>query len=83
MNITHENWKKFASVIQKLDEFFKVRKNVIFERAWFNQCSQGETETAEQFITSLYSLAADCEYGGLKEQHCSIRVYRSFLSHAF
>ena len=44
-NITPENQKKFADVIQK---FFKVWKNVVFERS-----SQGETETAEQFITSL------------------------------
>ena len=41
---------------------------MIFERAQFNQRSQGETETAEQFITSLHSLAADCEFGELKEQ---------------
>ena len=67
-NITAENRKKFADVLQKFDEFFKVRKNVIFERARFNQRSQEETETAEQFITSLYSLAADCEFGELKEQ---------------
>ena len=67
-NITPENRKKFADAIQKFDEFFKVRKNVIFERARFNQRSQGESETAEQFITSLYSLAEDCEFGVLKEQ---------------
>ena len=30
-NITPINWKKFADVIQKFDEFFKVRK--IFKRA--------------------------------------------------
>ena len=29
--------------------------------------SRGD-RTAEQFITSLYSLAADCEFGELKEQ---------------
>jgi len=31
------------------------------------QCSQREAETADQFITSLYSLVADCEFGQLKE----------------
>jgi len=73
-NITDESRKKFEDVIQKFDEFFKVRKNVIFERARFNQRSQGETETAEQFITSLYSLAADCDFGGLKEQLIRDRI---------
>ena len=33
MNITPENQKKFADVIQKFDKFFKVWKNVIFERS--------------------------------------------------
>jgi len=73
-NITSENRKKFADVLQKFDEFFKVRKNVIFERARFNQRSQGETETAEQFITSLYNLSADCEFGELKEQLIRDRI---------
>ena len=43
-NITVESRKKFADVLQKFVEFFKV---VIFEKAQFNQHSQGETETAE------------------------------------
>ena len=41
---------------------------MIFERARFNQSCQGETETAEQFITSLYNLATDYEFGKLNEQ---------------
>ena len=65
-NITVESQKKFTNVLQKFDEFFS-QENVIFERARFNQCSQWETETAEQFNTSLYSLAADCKFGELKE----------------
>ena len=46
-NITAESRKKFADVLQKFNEFFQVRKNVIFERARFNQRSQGERKTAE------------------------------------
>ena len=59
-NITSESRKKFADMLQKFNNFFQVRKNVIFKRARFNQCAQEETETAEQFTTSLYSLATDC-----------------------
>ena len=73
-DITAESRKKFADVLQKFDDFFKVRKNVIFEQAQFNQRSQGETETTEQFITSLYSLGTDCEFGGLKEQLIQDRI---------
>ena len=66
--------KVFADVLKKFDEFFKVRKNIIFGKARFNRRCQGETETAEQFITSLYSLATDCEFGELKEQLIRDRI---------
>ena len=35
-NISEEERKLFSKVIEKLDEYFKVRRNVTFERAWFN-----------------------------------------------
>lgn len=41
---------------------------MIFERAKFNRRCQGNTESAEQFITSLYNLAEDCAYGDLKDE---------------
>ena len=52
-NITEEDRKEYARVVRKFDEFFKVRKNVIFERAQFNLRCQAEGESIEQFITSL------------------------------
>jgi hypothetical protein len=55
-------------VVSKFDEFFKVRRNVIFERARFNGRSQHEGETAEQYIMELYTLAEHCEYGDLKDE---------------
>ena len=39
---------------------------MIFERARFNRRCQQPDESAEQFITSLYSLAENCAYGELK-----------------
>ena len=73
-NISSEDRKKFESVMAKFDTFFKVRKNVIFERARFNSRKQGSNESVEQFITSLYQLAGNCEYGGLKEQLIRDRI---------
>ena len=64
-NISEADRGRYAQVLGKMDEFFKVRKNVIFERARFNRRTQRQGETAEEFITSLYSLAADCQYGNL------------------
>ena len=45
MNITAEQHRVYTTVVSKFDDFFKVRRNVIFERARFNGCSQHEGET--------------------------------------
>ena len=58
----------YDTVITKLDGFFKVRKNVIFERARFNRRNQQQGESAEQYIIVLYELAEDCEYGALHSE---------------
>ena len=61
-NPTKEEKKQFQSIIAKFDSFFKIRKNVIFERARFNRRNQIEGESAEQYITQLYHLVENCEY---------------------
>ena len=48
--------------------FFKVRRNIIFERALFNRRQQAEGETAEQYIVALYNLASNCNYGDLQDE---------------
>jgi len=60
--ISAEDRKKYQSVVKKFDEFFDVRRNVILERAKFNRRNQRVGETAEQYITALYSLVETCEY---------------------
>ena len=75
---------RYATVIAKFDAFFQVRKNVIFERTRFNRRYQEEGESAEQFITSLYSLANNCAYGDLKDDlirdHIVVRFRGKALS---
>ena len=60
--------RRYTQVLSKMDEFFKVQKNVIFERARFNWRTQYQGETSKEFITCLYSLAADCLYGNLRDE---------------
>ena len=67
-NATEDDRKRYEIVIRKFDTFFKVRRNVIFERARFNRRSQHDGETAEQYIIELYRLAENCEYNALKEE---------------
>ena len=67
-NISAEDREKYDKVIEHFKSHFKVRRNVIFERARFNRLCQKEGETAEQYITELYSVIEFCEYGDLKEE---------------
>ena len=50
-DISEENKKKYDQVISKFDEYFQVRKNIVYERASFNRATQLYDESAEQFIT--------------------------------
>lgn len=59
---------KYDKVKEKFDQYFTVRRNVIYERAKFNQRKQEQDEPDETFITSLYCLAEYCKYGVLKEE---------------
>ena len=84
-NISDDDRKNFAEVLAKFDAFFKVRQNIIFERAKFNKRTQLDGESAEQYITTLYHLAETCNYSqelksemirdrlvvGIRDQHLS------------
>lgn len=67
-NIADADRNKYGTVLAKLDDFFKVRRNAIFERARFNRRVQQNGESAEQYIAALYCLAETCEYGELKDE---------------
>ena len=67
-NIAEEDCKKYNSVLAKFNEFFSVRKNVIFEHAKFNRRNQLSRESAEKYITALYHLIETCDYGNFKEE---------------
>ena len=65
---TEEGRKVYETVLKQFDDFFKVRVNQTLERAKFNNRSQKEGETADEYITALYSLAESCNYKELKEE---------------
>ena len=60
--ISENEWKEYSKALRKFDEFFKVRRNVILERAKFNIRSQMAGESAEEYITTLYNLIETCKY---------------------
>jgi len=66
--ISDDDRKKYNKVLEKFDEYFKVRHNVIFERARFNRRNQHPGESAEDYITVLHQLAQGCEYGEMTDE---------------
>ena len=66
--IYEDDRKKYQKVVDEFDKYFKVRKDVIYERAWFNQRNQLSDEPADRFITEVHKLAENCEFGPMKEE---------------
>ena len=58
----------YDRVKEKFDHHFIAKKNVIYERAKFNQRVQGEDELVENFVTDLFRVAELCEHGFLKDE---------------
>lgn len=59
--------ESYADVVAAIENFLIV-KNVVYEQAVFNSCSQREGETAADFITVLYALVETCEHCALKDE---------------
>ena len=85
VNATADDQKTYATILAKFDLFFKVCKNVIYERVRFNQRNQQSGETAEEYIMALYDLVELCDYGDdIKEEmirdHLVVGIRDSALS---
>ncbi|XP_071093535.1 uncharacterized protein [Haliotis cracherodii] len=72
--LSEEEQTSYTIVKAKFDQYFSVRRNVIFERAKFNQRVQRDGEPVDSFITDLYSLAENCNYGALHDEMIRDRI---------
>jgi hypothetical protein len=77
--LSDDDAKKYDTVMQRFDEHFIVTKNVIFERAQFNQRKQEPRESTEAFVTSLHKLADSCDFGALREELIRDRIVVGIL----
>ena len=73
-NLSAFDSKVFDTVIGKFDDHFIPKRNIIHERAKFNQRKQNNGESAEQFIRSLREISHNCDFGTAKNDR--IRDYR-------
>ena len=78
--LTEAQLKKYDVVKKYFDDHFVVRRNVIFERAKFNQRKQHEGETVDSFVTDSHALAEHCEYGTLREEMIRDRIVVGLLN---
>ena len=62
------------AILSKLEEYFKPKRNVIYERYIFHTTQQEPNETISEYVTKLRRLAASCDFGTLKEDMIRDRI---------
>ena len=72
--LTAEQKKKYKDVSDGFTEYFANRCNIVFERAKFNSRVQGQNESVEDFINSLYMMAQHLQYGELRDELIRDRI---------
>ena len=72
--LSSDDLKKYETVKKKIDDYFVQQRNVIFERAKFNQRRQEENEAVDDFIVDLYCLAEHGGYGKLHDEMIRDRI---------
>ena len=68
LSLNEEDITTSNGVKAKFDAYFIGSRNVIYERAKFNQRKQMTGEPVESFITSLHKRIEHCDYGALKDE---------------
>ena len=74
LGLSDNDKKSYDAVKTKLEGHFVKRRNIIYERAKFNQRRQEEGESVNSFVTSLHCLAEYCGYEGLKNEMIRDRI---------
>ena len=60
----------FIDILNKLDEYYSPKPNIIVERFKFYDCVKSETETMSQYLARLRCLTRTCSFEKMKKvQH--------------
>ena len=68
LKLTADERKDVNMCLQALEEHFKPKRNVVYERYVFNLCTQNDQETTDEFVNRIRKLASSCEFGTLTEE---------------
>ncbi|EFA12511.1 hypothetical protein TcasGA2_TC004209 [Tribolium castaneum] len=74
LELTEEGRKDPEEIVCKLDEYFVPKTNVSVERHKFNSRVQMANENFDSFLGDLRKIAANCEYGDLKDDLIKDRI---------
>ena len=80
--LSDDERKVYRTVEEKFDNYFEPQRNVIFQRAKFNQRKQLPGESVDDFITDLHCLADRCIYGDLRNEMVRDRIDVGLLDRA-
>ena len=54
---------EYASIKEKLTNYFRPKKNITYERYVFKSTTQNPDESTASYLTRLKSVAENCDYG--------------------
>ena len=77
--LTEDERKEYKTVVDRFETYFIKKRNVIYERARFNQRRQNEGEPVDAYITDLHKLSEHCQYGTLREEMIRDRIVVGIL----
>ena len=63
-----EDTDNFNNIVTKLDNYFKPKKNIPYEKYVFKQATQNKDENTVSYITRLRTLAETCEFHNANEE---------------
>lgn len=70
----------FWKVLKQVEAHFKMIGNVIYRRFHFNNREQLLGESAHEYVTTVKSLADQCEYGHLRDEMVRDRLIVGIIS---
>jgi len=65
--LTVDKMKAYATVTKRLNDYFVARRNIIFEQAQFNKRDQQDGESADAYITVVYSMPQHLQFAELHD----------------
>jgi len=74
LHLSDDELKVYATVAARFEAHLVVRRNIVFERSQFNNRDQGKDESAEAYITTLYSMVHHLCFGKLHDELLRYRI---------